>query len=147
MTNTDSSHKKLILKGRENFIEWTKRFHAMVELEEWGNIKDGVYTATTPEKGKEAKKWVIMNLSDEAIGPVEISRPVKEILEKLNETFGYGNYQPVVHKQSILAQIEFPVSKDPTQVFLWLDKQLDILRLCKGKIDDTFLWILVSSVQ
>ena len=43
----------------------------------------------------------------------------------------------MVHKQSVLSQIEFPVSKDPTQVFLWLDKQLKILRLCKGKADDT----------
>jgi hypothetical protein len=32
-----------------------------------------------------------------------------------------------------------PVSKDPTQVFLWLDKQLDILRLCKGNADNTFI--------
>ena len=64
-------------------IRWTKRFHALVELEEWGSIKYGVYTQATPEKGKEAKKWVIMNLSDEAIGPVEISRSVPEFLEKL----------------------------------------------------------------
>ena len=82
---------------------------------------------------------MIKNLSDEAISPIDISKPLKDILDKLNETFGYGNYQPVVQKQAILSLIEFPVSKDPTQVFLWLEKQLDILRLCKGNADNTFL--------
>ena len=53
-----------------------KKIPCTGRAEEWGRIKDGVYTQSTPEKGKEAKKWVIMNLSDEAIGPVEISRPV-----------------------------------------------------------------------
>ena len=139
MNNTESSQKKLILKGRENFIEWTKRFHGLVVNEDWGTVTDGVYKPATPEKGKEAKKWVIMNLSDEAIGPVDLTLPLKDIRESLNETFGYGNYQPVVQKQSILSQIEFPVGKDPTQVFLWLDKQLYILGLCKGKADNTFL--------
>ena len=56
MNNTESSQKKLILKGRENFIEWTKRFHGLVVNEDWWTVTDGVYKTANPEKGKEAKK-------------------------------------------------------------------------------------------
>ena len=56
--------------------------------------------------------------------------------------FGFGNFHRTIQKQHILTFIEFPISKDPTQVFLWLDKELDILRLCGvcgGTLDNTFV--------
>ena len=71
-----------------------------------------------------------MNLSDEAIRPITPSAPLQNILVNLNQVFGFGNFHPTIQKQNILTFIEFPISKDPTQVFLWLDKELDILRLC-----------------
>ena len=68
----------------------------------------------------------LLNVNEDAIAPVEL---LKNILEKLNETFGYGNFQPVIQKQQILSQIEFPVSMDHIQVFLSIDKQLNILKI------------------
>ena len=39
----------------------------------------------------------------------------------------------------------YPVSKDPSQVFLWLDKQLDILKACGGSTDELFLRRVISA--
>ena len=136
---TETSKNKLILKGRENYLEWSKRFEAMAITEEWGNIEAGIFTPQSTAKEKDAKKWVIMNLSDEAISPVIPSAPLQKILEKLNEVFGYANYNSVTQKQLILSFIEFPIIKDPTQIFLWFDKQLDILTLSGGNVDNTFV--------
>jgi hypothetical protein len=136
---TETSKNKLILKGRENYLEWSKRFEAMAIIEDWGDIENGVFISSSEEEEKEAKRWVIMNLSDEAIRPITPSAPLQNILEKLNEVFGYGNFHPTIQKQSILGFIEFPIVKDPTQVFLWLEKELDILRLCGGRVDNTFV--------
>jgi hypothetical protein len=136
---TETSKNKLILKGRENYLEWSKRFEAISLIEDWGTVKNGVFIPASVEEEKEAKRWVIMNLSDEAIGPVTPSAPLQNILERLNEVFGYGNLHPTIQKQTILTFIEFPIAKDPTQVFLWLEKEMDILRLCGGRVDDTFV--------
>ena len=35
--------------------------------------------------------------------------------------------------------MNFPVNKDPNQIFIWLDKQLSILEACGGKTDEIFL--------
>jgi hypothetical protein len=122
-----------------------KRFQGLVELEDWCTYLNGTFIAASPAKAKEAKKWVLLNINDDAITPVDVTEPLQKILEKLNETFGYGNFQRVVQKQQILSQIEFPVSKDPIQVFLWIDKQLDILKLCEGKVDNTSLKQIIDT--
>ena len=108
---TETSKSKLILKGRENYLELTRRFEAMVEIDEWESIVNGKFIEASPAKGKEVKKWVITNLSDEAIRPVTT---LQNIQEKLNEVFGYSNYNSVTQKQFILSFIEFPIVKDPT---------------------------------
>ena len=38
MNTTESHQKKLILRGLENFIEWSKRFQALVDIEDWGTM-------------------------------------------------------------------------------------------------------------
>ena len=137
-TESPQNSKRLLLKGHDNFIEWIKRFKAYAEIEEWGTFKDGKFIPNK-EKAKEAKKWVIGNISDEAISPIDPTQPINVILERLNEIFGYGNYSPSNQKQTILSLIQFPIGKDPNQVFLWLGKQLDILELCNGRITVDFL--------
>ena len=56
MNTTESHQKKLILRGRENFIEWSKRFQALVDIEDWGTMNEGIFTPASPAKGKEAKR-------------------------------------------------------------------------------------------
>ena len=137
-TAESQTSKRLLLKGHDNFIEWIKRFKAYAEIEEWGTFKDGKFI---PKEGqaKAAKKWVVGNISDEAISPIDPTQPINVILDRLNEIFGYGNYSPSNQKQTIISMIQFPIGKDPNQVFLWLGKQLDILELCNGKSTVDFL--------
>ena len=88
---TTETKAKLNLKGRENYLEWSKRFEGLVYTEDWGTIANGVFTEASVVKGKEAKKWVLMNLNDEAIRPITPSAPLQNILVNLNQVFGFGN--------------------------------------------------------
>ena len=139
-TAESQTSKRLLLKGHDNFIEWIKRFKAYAEIEEWGTFKDGKFIPNKDSLNpKAAKKWVVGNISDEAISPIDPTQPINVVLDRLNEIFGYGNYSPSNQKQTIISLIQFPIGKDPNQVFLWLGKQLDILELCNGKSTVDFL--------
>lgn len=53
----------------------------------------------------------------------------------VNKDHGYGfrNFQKF--EESILEQVEFQINKNPSKVFIWIDKQLYILEVCEGIVN------------
>ena len=49
MNTSEALQKKLTLRGRENFIEWMKRFQGLVELEDWCTYSNGSFTEASPK--------------------------------------------------------------------------------------------------
>ena len=52
---TTETKAKLNLKGRENYLEWSKRFKGLVYTEDWGTIANGVFTEAPVVKGKKLR--------------------------------------------------------------------------------------------
>ncbi|MEY5045629.1 MAG: hypothetical protein RL713_854, partial [Bacteroidota bacterium] len=94
---------------------------------------------TTEAKENEAFEWLLNHIADEAIQPLDISKTLSENMVLLNNAYGYGRLKPIAQQQKILDLIDFPVRRDPTTVFLWLEKELSILNACGGKNDELFL--------
>ena len=133
-----TENNKFKLRGQINFIEWSKRFEAMAKIKQWGKFTDGKFI-TTEGKESEAFEWLLNHIGDEAIQPLDISKKLATNLVLLNNAYGYGRLKPISQQQKILDLIDFPVQKDPTIVFLWLDKELSILKACGGTADELFL--------
>ena len=135
---SDESKSKSKLRGQVNYIEWAKRFQAFAKIKNWGTFNKGKFIPA-PDKSGEAFEWIINNISDDAIQAIDIEKNLVQNLEILNNSYGYCRLKPIAQQQKIIVLIEFQVSKDHAQVFLWLDKQLDILKACGGSIDELLL--------
>lgn len=82
---------------------------------------------------------MLNHISDEAIQPIDISKTLGENMVLLNNAHGYGRLKPIIQQQKIFDIIDFPIAKDPTTIFLWLEKEIAILEACGGKSDELFL--------
>ncbi len=116
MTTEDNKGRSK-LRGQINFIEWMKRFEAFAKIKSWGSFSRGKFTEVE-NKSSEAFEWIICNVSDEAIQAIDVQKSLSDNLELLNKAYGYGRLKPITQQQNILDNIDFPVSKDPSQVFL-----------------------------
>jgi hypothetical protein len=145
MTNSEDSKTKSKLRGQENYIEWFKRFQILTKIKKWGSIQDGKFNPTSVDTENDAFEWVLNNIADEATQPLRNDKNLAENLKLLNDTFGYGRLKPIAQEQTILDFVEFSVTRNPIQVFLWLDKQFDILKACGGSIDEVFLRRVITA--
>ena len=107
----------------------------MARLKKWGTYTGDVFNAIA-EKELEALEWLISNITDEAMGSVDPTKSVSQILVQLNKDHGHGYLDPENFKETTLDQVDFPINKNPKKVFFWIDKQLAILSSCGGTIDD-----------
>ena len=135
---TTENHK-FKLKGHINFIEWSKRFQVMAKIKQWGTFDKFNKFSTAEGKEEQAFEWVLNHITDEAIQPLDISKSLSDNLVLLNNAYGYGRLKPIAQQQKILDLIDFPVRKDPTRVFLWLEKEISILTACGGTADELFM--------
>jgi hypothetical protein len=74
------------------------------------------------------------NTADEALVAFDADLTVAQNLIKFKQTFGYGFLNPEKFEESIMNLVVFDVSRNPNQVFIWIDRQLDILKHCGGSI-------------
>ena len=135
---TTDEDKRFKLKGQANYLEWLKRFKTMAKIEGWGYFGDeGLFTVIA---GKEnyALKWMMMNIADDALGSFNPDMNVSENLTKINQDHGYGFLNPERHEEHINNLIAFDVRRNPSTVFMWLDKQFDILSCCDTSPNDKF---------
>ena len=137
-SSEDSSKQYNKLKGKVNYSEWYKRFCGFVIAKNWGVFTNGELTVSTG-KESEAFIWLLNNIADEAMQPFSVTATVQENLKLLNNAYGHGRLNPTSHQRYILDNIDFPVQKDPSQVFLWLDKQFEVLVSCGGMVTQDLL--------
>ena len=128
-------NSRVKLKGQSNYLEWLKRFKTMARIKAWGSYMENVFV---PADGKEndALEWTVNNVSDEAMGSIEPSNSLATNLNKLNQDHGYGFTNIEKFEATILEQVDFPITMNPRVVFIWIDKQTDILISCGGRVDD-----------
>ena len=113
MTNSEAEK----LKGQENYIEWSKRFKVLAKIKKWGRIEGNLFVPKSEVEEAEAFAWILGNVADEAIQPIDADKGLSENLKILNDTFGYGRLNPISQQQMILDYIEFSVTRNPISVF------------------------------
>ncbi len=136
--NEESS--KIKLKGQSNYLQWLKRFKTMAKFEKWGSFVNETYIPTAEASAVEetpALKWIMSNTGDDALDAFDSDLTVSQNLIKFKQTFGYGFLNPAKFEESIINMVVFDVSRNHNQVFIWIDRQLDILTNCGGTISQS----------
>ena len=109
----EESYKNSKLKGRSNYLEWNTRFKAMAKIKKWSNTA-GNFIST---KSDEILEWLIINISDSAIGCVDPDLDIEDVLEAISKEHGFGYMNPDAFLESIRELIAFPVLKNPQTIF------------------------------
>jgi hypothetical protein len=81
-------------------------------------------------------EWLLNNISDQAPGPLDYEKGFADNVAALNNSFGYGYLDPDQHLQTILDSVKFPIRRDPSIVFTWIDRQMAVYSSCGGVDDD-----------
>ena len=94
----------------------------MAKIEGWGSFdEDGLFTITAG-KSNDVLKWMMMNIADDALGSFDPDMSVADNLTKINQDHGYGFLNPERHEEYINNMTTFDVRRNPSTVFMWLDK-------------------------
>ena len=96
---TDKVHQRLA--GKANVLEWHKRLITIAKIRKW-------YTTS----------W--------DFEPFDYEKGIADNVAALNNSFGYGYLDPDQHLQTILDSVKFPIQRDPSTVFTWIDRQMAI---------------------
>jgi len=105
-------------------------------IDNWGTYnEEGLFVPNNTKKNA-ILKWMMTNISDEALGSFDPDMSVADNLVKINQDHGYGFLNPERHEEAINNLIAFDVTRNPATVFMWLDKQFDILSACDTAPED-----------
>ena len=151
--------KSIKLRGRENFLSWLVLYEGIASVEDWFEINErsleetgsndwfqdrtlkiiGTNDGARKTNEKKAKKWLLEHLSENVLLTIVVKDSLVDILKNLNKTYGYSNVDPVNIKRDIRRVCNFHPSKDPSFVFLTVNKLMLELNSAGGSIDDSQL--------
>ena len=134
--------KKNQLIGRENYLAWSTRLETLLILddvlernEEDQLVINGGTATILAANEKKAKKYLIQNCDDSVMHSVSPSDTFKQIYDKLNAAYGFGNMDPSIILNK-LRNIRFHPSKDPSIELNEMDIRLAELESAGGSVTD-----------
>jgi len=156
---TEPQVKTVKLRGRDNFLSWLILYEGIASVEDWFTLNEreteetesndwfqdrtlkiiGTSESAKKTNEKKAKKWLLEHLSEDVLLTIVVKDSLVDILKSLNKIYGYSNVDPVNIKRDIRRTCNFHPSKDPSFVFLAINKLMLELNSAGGSMNDSQL--------